>query len=160
MTRSEFVAELDRLRKSFAGGQENPLCYSCVGCEGCMSCTFCKACSDCYRCTHCESCRSCTGCSHCYQSQRCHDCSHCTRSEVCRGSAFLVDCYSCSDCTYCYGCVGLTKKEFHILNVPTDRKTYFATIDQLEQALGRSVRPASATTSTALPKPRSNTRNL
>ena len=158
MTKSEFVAELDRLQKSYAGGLENPLCYNCVGCEGCMSCTFCKACSDCYRCTHCEGCRSCTSCSHCHQSQRCHDCTHCSRCEACRGSAYLVDCYSCSDCTYCYGCVGLTKKEFHILNVPYDRKTYFATVDGLNQALGRPVRQPSSTSATRPTK--SNTKNV
>jgi hypothetical protein len=62
----------------------------------------------------------------------CHECSHCERSRGCRGSAYLVDCEACSDCTYCYGCVGLSKKEFHILNVPYDRKTYFATVKQLQ----------------------------
>ncbi|HEY0713026.1 MAG TPA: hypothetical protein VGF45_10155, partial [Polyangia bacterium] len=70
--------------------------------------------------------------THCVDSVACHDCTHCERSEGCRGSAYLVQCYSCSDCTYCYGCVGLSKKEFHILNVGYDRKTYFAMIKQLQ----------------------------
>jgi hypothetical protein len=43
-----------------------------------------------------------------------------------------VECEACNDCTYCYGCVGLSKKEFHILNVPYDRKAYFALVKQLQ----------------------------
>jgi hypothetical protein len=61
----------------------------------------------------------------------CHDCSHCEDSEACTGSAYLVQCSSCIDCTYCYGCVGLTKKEFHILNVGYSRTEYFALLKTL-----------------------------
>ena len=37
----------------------------------------------------------------------------------------------CSSCTYCFGCVGLVRKEFHILNEPYDRKTYFKLVKAL-----------------------------
>ena len=61
----------------------------------------------------------------------CHDCSHCEDSEACTGSAYLVQCSSCIDCTYCYGCVGLAKKEFHLLNVAYSRTEYFALLKSL-----------------------------
>ena len=51
--------------------------------------------------------------------------------EACTGSAYLIQCSSCIDCTYCYGCVGLTKKEFHILNVAYSRTEYFALLKTL-----------------------------
>jgi len=40
-------------------------------------------------------------------------------------------CSFCTDCNYCYGCVGLSKKEFHILNQPYTRSEYFALIKSL-----------------------------
>jgi hypothetical protein len=42
-----------------------------------------------------------------------------------------------SDCTYCLGCVGLSHKDFHILNQPYDRSTYF----QLSRELARELEP-------------------
>ena len=40
-------------------------------------------------------------------------------------SAYLVLSRNLSDCNYCFGCVGLSKKDFHILNVAFPRKEYF-----------------------------------
>jgi hypothetical protein len=42
-----------------------------------------------------------------------------------------------TDCTYCLGCVGLSRKDFHILNQPYDRSTYF----QLSRELLRQLEP-------------------
>jgi hypothetical protein len=131
MTKAEFAAELERLRRTHARALDNPLSYQCDGCEGCVSCTFCRDCQDCYRCSHCSGCRGASGCTQCRACADCHECSQCERCQGCRGSAYLVECYACNDCTYCYGCVGLSKKEFHILNVPYDRKSYFATVNEL-----------------------------
>jgi hypothetical protein len=39
-------------------------------------------------------------------------------------------------CSYCFGCVDLSNKDFHILNEPYDRKTYFAITRALAKALG------------------------
>ena len=76
-------------------------------------------------------CEATTGSSHCLRCTGCHDCSHCQDSRGCTGSAYLVQCASCSDCTYCTGCVGLNRKEFHILNQPYSRTEYFALIKTL-----------------------------
>jgi hypothetical protein len=61
----------------------------------------------------------------------CHRSSHLTDCESCRDSAYLVSCVNCENCTYCLGCVGLRGKEFHILNEPYDRKTYFEMVKQI-----------------------------
>jgi hypothetical protein len=50
-------------------------------------------------------------------------------------SAYLVRCIGLSGCTYCFGCVGLSKKDFHILNEPHDRQTYFEKVAELRRAL-------------------------
>jgi hypothetical protein len=131
MTKAEFAAELERLRRAHSGKDDNLGGYRSEGCERCMSCTFCQRCRDCYHCTHCQECVSSTGSAHCLRCTGCHDCSHCEDSESCSGSAYLLSCRSCADCTYCYGCVGLTKKEFHILNVAYKRTEYFALLKQL-----------------------------
>jgi hypothetical protein len=49
--------------------------------------------------------------------------------------AYLVRCIDCTDCTYCFGCVGLSKRDFYILNVAYDRQTYFARVAELEKGL-------------------------
>ena len=131
MTRAEYTAELERLRRAYKGQLENPLSLNCERCEGCVSCNFSKGCRDCYRCTHFVDCEGCSGCSHCKGCAGCHESSHCERSRGFRGSAYLVECEACSDCTYCFGCVGLTKKEFHILNVAYSRTEYLALIKAL-----------------------------
>jgi hypothetical protein len=50
-------------------------------------------------------------------------------------SAYLVRSVGCSGCTYCFGCVGLSRKDFHILNVPYERQEYFAKIAELRRML-------------------------
>lgn len=42
----------------------------------------------------------------------------------------------CTQSSYLFGCVGLHKKDFHILNEPYDRQTYFATVARLSRELG------------------------
>jgi hypothetical protein len=48
----------------------------------------------------------------------------------------LIKCTGCSDCNYCFGCVGLSGKDFHILNEPYGRTEYFALIGKLSRELG------------------------
>jgi hypothetical protein len=50
-------------------------------------------------------------------------------------SAYLVKCVGLSGCTYCFGCVGLSKKDFHILNEPYDRTAWFAKVAELRRAM-------------------------
>jgi hypothetical protein len=56
-------------------------------------------------------------------------------SERCTQSAYLVKCVGLAACSYCFGCVGLSHKDFHILNEPYDRKTYFAITTKLAEQL-------------------------
>jgi hypothetical protein len=65
-----------------------------------------------------------------------HDCAYCVRSDRCTRSNYLVLSTSCSECTYCFGCVGLTKADFHILNVKYTRSEYFRIVKSLEEELG------------------------
>jgi hypothetical protein len=46
-----------------------------------------------------------------------------------------VLCKNLSDSTYCFGCVGLSKKDFYILNVPFSRQEYFELTKKLRREL-------------------------
>jgi hypothetical protein len=74
-------------------------------------------------------------CTRCQGSSNCHGCAYCTECTNCSGSRYLVRCEACADCTYCFGCVGLQKAEFHILNEPYDRTSYFELTAALKKAL-------------------------
>ena len=131
-----FLAELDRLERDHTAERANVGSYQCEKCEACSSCMFCKGCTSCYRCTHCTQADQCTHCSHCVRCEGCHSCAYCVDSRNCSGSAYLVRCLSCADCDYCFGCVGLVKKDFHILNVPYPRQEYFEIVKKLKRELG------------------------
>jgi hypothetical protein len=53
----------------------------------------------------------------------------------CTTSAYLVLCRDLTECNYCFGCVGLSRKDFHILNEKYDRSAYFKVIAELTAAL-------------------------
>ena len=72
------------------------------------------------------------------ESKSCHACAYCVQCENCTGSAYLILCRSLQDCNYCFGCVGLSKKDFHILNVPFSRTEYFKVTNRLRKELGIS----------------------
>jgi hypothetical protein len=123
MSGVEFEAALLELAAGARTG--NIGCIDCEGCERCRDCTFCVDSTRLARCHYTVGCHGCVDCAHC---SRCHDCSacqHCILSEACVGSAYLVRSTGCSGCTYCFGCVGLTRRDFCILNEPYDRATYF-----------------------------------
>jgi hypothetical protein len=42
---------------------------------------------------------------------------------------------ACVGCAYCFGCVGLSRRDFHILNEPYDRATYFELSGRLAREL-------------------------
>ncbi|HUL61200.1 MAG TPA: caib/baif family protein [Anaeromyxobacteraceae bacterium] len=138
MSRREFEQEYQRLLRAFAQEDENPGSISSTGCRQCVSCMFCKDCEECYRCTHCQGCQASSSLTHCVDCTGCHDCAYCVRSENCTRSSYLVLCRSCSECTYCLGCVGLAKKDFHILNVKYGKTEYFRIVKALEKELGVS----------------------
>jgi hypothetical protein len=61
---------------------------------------------------------------------------HCVDCERCSQCAYVVRSIQLTGCTYCFGCVGLTRKDFHILNEPHDRRSYFAITQRLTRELG------------------------
>lgn len=133
---SAFLTELERLRSTVTARLDNPGSHGCVRCERCSGCTFCVDCSSCSRSTHCERCTDCVGASHCRDSAALFGCSHCERCERCSGSAYLVLCTDMTDSTYCFGCVGLSRQDFAVLNVPVPREQYFELVARLRGELG------------------------
>ncbi|MDY0000092.1 MAG: caib/baif family protein [Polyangia bacterium] len=140
-----FNAELGRLRAQCGRPDSNLASFQCEDCLGCASCMFCQRCESCFHCTHCLDCASCSSCTHCRNCQRCHECAYCLESVRCHGSAYLTLCQDCVDSTYCYGCVGLVKKEFHILNLRYPRKDYFEITTSLEAARAAAANPHART---------------
>ncbi len=137
MTRRQLEAEYQRLRRAFGDSPENPGSFRCEGCRNCANCMFCEDCEGCYRCTHCARCQDSSHLTHCADCQNCHASSYCDRCSNCVGSSYLTLCHACSDCTYCFGCVGLSKKDFHILNVAYGKNEYFRIVKSLKAEMGR-----------------------
>ncbi|HEY3815858.1 MAG TPA: hypothetical protein VGL81_01745 [Polyangiaceae bacterium] len=135
MTGPEFEAALRKLLAGASRTSANVGCLACERCERCSECTFCVGSKGLARCHYCDSCSDCTDCAHCARSTGCLACQHCVESDRCIGSAYLVRSVGCSACTYCFGCVGLSRRDFHILNEPYDRATYFETTARLAREL-------------------------
>jgi len=136
LDRTGFMRALEALRRQFAEAADNIACYEVKNCSDCASCMFCTGCKACYRCNYCQGCQDCSHCNQCEGCSSCNACTHCQQCQSCVGSAYLELCTRCSDCTYCFGCVGLQKSDFHILNVPYDRSSYFKMVAKLKRALG------------------------
>jgi hypothetical protein len=136
LSRSDFEAELRRLSQGHEQRTDNERCIECTGCERCTDCTFCKGGKALTRCHYCVDSQRCTESTHCRNCRDLTGCNHCVASERCAGCAYVYKSVDCNGCTYCFGCVGLTKKDFHILNKPYDRSTYFAVTARLVRELG------------------------
>ncbi len=135
LTAAEFEAAYRRLLSAQGGGGANAGCIACERCEACAGCTFCADSKSLTRCHYCAACQDCAECAHCVRCRGCLQCQHCVDSERCVGGAYLVRCVGCTGCTYCFGCVGLGRRDFHILNEPYDRATYFALTSRLARDL-------------------------
>jgi hypothetical protein len=133
--RKDFLERLAGLVRAAGTDAANPGSYGCTDCERCADCMFCKSCDACHQCTHCTRCELCNNCSHCVDCKNCHACAYCLRSENCSASAYLVMSRNLADCTYCFGCVGLSRKDFHILNVSFGRTEYFEITKRLRAEL-------------------------
>jgi hypothetical protein len=83
----------------------------------------------------CVRCSLCTDCSHCRGSRSLIGCQHCVDCDGCSSSSYLVRCQALTDCTYCFGCVGLSRRDFHVLNEPYGRKEYFEVTKRLMEEL-------------------------
>ena len=136
VNKSEFETRLRALTQSHAAVAQNEGCVACDRCQRCTRCTFCRDSERLVRCHYCMACNDCIDSSHCRSCTGCFGCTHCIASERCSQSAYLVRCVGLSGCSYCFGCVGLAGKDFHILNEPYDRSTYFSLTAQLTRELG------------------------
>ncbi len=137
MTGAEFESAFRNLVLTAARHSGNVSCMqSADRVRGrCSECTFCVRSRGLARCHYCEDCTECSDCSHCLRSTGCLACQHCIDSERCVGSAFLVRSIGCSGCTYCFGCVGLSKRDFCVLNERYDRSVYFELTARLAREL-------------------------
>lgn len=130
-----FEKALASLKAAHEAAADNPQGFELKDCRWCSSCMFCTSCDACYRCTHCTRCVECSNCTHCVDCTSCHNSAYCTKSVRCVGSKYLERSEDCADCTYCFGCVGLVKKDFHILNVAYDKRSYFDLVAKLRAQL-------------------------
>jgi hypothetical protein len=138
MRASEFEAQFRELGRAYAAVRDNQGCFDCVGCERCTSSTFCRDSKNLVRCHYCVQCSDCTDSSHGRRCTGCLACHHCVSCERCTQGAYLVRCVGLMACSYCFGCVGLSNKDFHILNQPHDRKTYYEITGRLMREMGLS----------------------
>lgn len=136
LSRAEFEARFRALAEGRSAFEGNDGCVACERCRGCSGSTFCKDGERLVRCHYCVASSECTDCSHCRACSSCLACTHCSHCDGCTQSAYLVRCVGLSGCSYCFGCVGLRGKDFHILNEPYDRSTYFAIVEKLSRELG------------------------
>lgn len=135
MNASDFERRFRELVAQQATTRENIGCLACTRCERCTDSTFLEECTNVVRSNYCKRCDDCTECSHSSDCKGCLSCSHCESCERCTSSAYLVRCIACSGCTYCFGCVGLSKKDFHILNEPYERQEWFAIVGELRRTM-------------------------
>jgi hypothetical protein len=136
LDRAQFEAELRRLLQAHEHHIDNERCVECTGCERCRDSTFCRGSRGLVRCHYCVDSQRCVDCTHCQRSHDLVGCNHCVACERCGQSSYLTRCTDCTGCTYCFGCIGLSRKDFHILNRPYDRSTYFALTARLARELG------------------------
>jgi hypothetical protein len=135
MHAEEFVRRFKALLGSQRNVGSNSGLVACHACEGCHGCTFCTRGKNLLRCHHCEDAEQCIECQHCSKVTRCIVASHCVECSNCVRSKYLTRCQDCTDCTFCFGCIGLSSKDFHILNEPYDRETYFRLTSELARSL-------------------------
>lgn len=134
-----FEKRLAELQNVFNTEAANIAGHNLNDCERCTSCVFCTGCTRCYRLAYCTDCTSSSHLTHCVRCTSCHHTANSFDCTSCTGSAFLILCSDMSECNYCFGCVGLSRKDFHILNEPYDRSTYFEIVTALKKQLSLPV---------------------
>ena len=130
-----FERRLAELVKRQATDAANTASYKLDHCERCSNCVFCTRCDRCYKCSYCTECSSSSHLTHCTRVISCHHVSNSFDCTACTGSAYLTMCRDMSECNYCFGCVGLGRKDFHILNEPFERTEYFKIVGELKKQL-------------------------
>lgn len=136
MRKEDFVLELRRLQSAHEVSRANVGCVSVNDCAACIDCVFCNGCERCFRSRYCDKCVDSVQLTHCKSCNRCRQSAYLVECSDCSNSNYLYYSNSCSDCDYCFGCVGLLKKEFHILNQKYSRGEYFRIVAELKQQFG------------------------
>ena len=144
MDATEFAQRFRQLVRDHQRDEGNHGCVSVEHCTRCRDCTFCRHSVDLLRSHYCIECERCVDCAHCRGSQDLLSCMHTTASRRCSQSAYLERCVDCRDCHYCFGCVGLSGRDFHILNEPYERSEYFKITAALSRALNAAERKSGA----------------
>ncbi len=134
--KEDFELELKRLQGIHEESHANVGCVQVEGCSGCVDCVFCNGCERCFRSRYCNRCVDSVLITHCHDCRRCRQSAYLIECSDCSDSNYLFHSSSCSECDYCFGCVGLLKKEFHILNQKYSRGEYFRIIADLKQQYG------------------------
>ena len=135
MDPKEFKKRLEELRHAFDNDPVNTKGYNLKGCTRCTNCVFCTDCDRCYRCSYSRDCTNCTNLTNCLSCTGCHHLANSVECESCTNSAFIYLSRDLTECNYCFGCVGLSRKDFHILNERYDRSSYFKIVNQLTKTL-------------------------
>ena len=135
-SRRDFEKSLTALQRQIKQATDSPASHGCSDCERCYHCMFTTGSTDCFFCTYCRDCTNCSRCTQCAECESCHHSSYCVRSKNCSDSSYLILSEDCSECVFCFGCVGLVKKEFHILNQKFSRQDYFEIVAELKTAFG------------------------
>jgi hypothetical protein len=138
ITKEEFFSEYQKLVAAHleTAAGVNWGCVECVACTACTDCVFCKGCVRCYRSRYSIDCAESQLLTHCQECRDCRSLAYCQRCHGCGDSNYLVSCSFCFECDYCFGCVGLVKKDFHILNRKYSRSDYFREVARLRKELG------------------------
>lgn len=135
MTKDEFLSELNRLLQQHTESRANTGCVESASCSSCVDCVFCKECVRCYRSRYSSGCTESSLLTHCDNCRECHTLAFSQACEHCSDSNYLIYCSHCFECDYCFGCVGLVKKDFHILNRKYSRSEYFKEMANLRAEL-------------------------
>ncbi len=135
MDPKEFQKRLEKLRHAFDTDPVNTKGHNLKDCTRCTNCVFCEDCDRCYRCSYSRGCSNSTNLTNCLSCSGCHHLSNSVECESCTNSAFVYMSRDLTECNYCFGCVGLSRKDFHILNERHDRSSYFKIVTQLTKTL-------------------------
>ncbi len=135
MNQADFEQELAQLQRDFKIEQANTGCLSSTNLRGCSHCMFSDDLENCFSCTHSTSSSNCSHMSHSTGCDGCHSSAYLTQCTSVIDSNYMVLSESCSGCNYCFGCIGLVKKDFHILNQRYARKEYFEIVNKLKKEM-------------------------
>ncbi|MEO1480543.1 MAG: caib/baif family protein [Myxococcota bacterium] len=136
MNRTDFLSEFKRLERDFQNESPSFASINSTNLVASAHCMFSNNLENCFRCTHCNNLTDCTGMSHSAGCHACHGCAYMRDCAHCFQCNYLVNSHHCTECNYCFGCFGLSKKDFHILNVKYGRDEYFKITDRLRRELG------------------------